>query len=140
MAGTDVRDQDKNYIPINISLTSDFHASDDSEWQKECNQFYQQLNGALDEGTLEPESVKSVEGGHRGEFLEMFNTITAGIASIGGLTVLIEIAKLWMEHRKGTEISLKFPDGSEINMSSASKSDIEKVIELYQNKLSNPPA
>lgn len=140
MAGNDVNEQNRSYIPIDISITSEYHTSEDSDWQEQCNQLYQQLNNAIDEGTIEPRKVEVQNDGHRGGFLELFNTITAGIASIGGLSALIEIAKIWLEHRKGSEVSLKFPDGSEIKLSSASESDLERILELYEKKLSHPSA
>ncbi len=88
-----------------------------------------QIKNSLDTGTVEPLKVEKEEKGHRGGFLEIFSTVIAGISSIGGLTAIIELAKLWLEHRKGCEITLKFPDGSEMKVSDASKEDIMNVYE-----------
>jgi hypothetical protein len=84
--------------------------------------------------------VEVDEDGHRGGILEVFNILTAGIASIGGLTAIIGAAKLWLEYRKGTEIELKFPDGTGIKLSSASNEDINKLLSLCEKKLAQSQA
>ena len=123
---------DQPNLPVTINLESENYQPDDSEWQEECHQLYRQIKSILDAGTIEPLKVSKEGKGYRGGFIEIFNTVTAGIASIGGLSVIIDLAKLWLEHRKGSEITLKFPDGSEMKISSASKEDILK---LYEKQL-----
>jgi hypothetical protein len=119
-------------LPVTINLESENYKPDDSEWQQECHQLYSQIRDTLDTGTIEPLKVSKGGKGYRGGFVEIFSTVTAGIASIGGLSVIIDLAKLWLEHRKGSEITLKFPDGSEMKVSRASKEDILK---LYERQL-----
>lgn len=121
-----------SYLPIVISMESENYGPEDSYWQKECHQLYSQIKKTLDEGTIEPLNVEREGRGYRGGFLEIFSTITAGIASIGGFTAIIELAKLWLENRKGCEITLKFPDGSELKISGASK---EEILSLYERQL-----
>ena len=128
-------EQDKKYLPIDITIESRDYAPGDSEWQEECNSLYQQMKQSLDDGTLEPEMLEVEEDGHRGGILEIFNVLTAGISSIGGLTAIIGAAKLWLDYRKGAEIELKFPDGTGIKLSSASDDDINKLLDLYEKKL-----
>ena len=123
---------DPSNLPLVINLESKDYAPEDSEWQEECHQLYMQIKNALDTGTVEPLKVEKEGKGHCGGFLEVFNMINAGITSIGGFTVIIELAKLWLEHRKGSEITLKFPDGSEMKVSGASKEDI---LNLYEKQL-----
>lgn len=123
---------DPTNLPVTINLESASYGPEDSEWQQECHQLYNQIRDALDAGTIEPLKVSKRGKGYRGGFVEIFNTVTAGIASIGGLSVIIDLAKLWLEHRKGSEITLKFPDGSEMKVSRASKEDILK---LYERQL-----
>lgn len=125
--------KDPSYLPIVISLESKDYAPKDSDWQRECHHLYLKIKNSLDEGIVEPLKVEEKEKGRRGGLIEIYNMITAGIASIGGLTVIIELVKLWLEHKKGSaEITLKFPDGSEIKVSGASKEDI---LNLYQKQL-----
>jgi hypothetical protein len=116
-------------LPIIISLESVDYRPEDSDWQEECRQLYMRIKNTVDTGTVEPLKVEKEEKGYRGGFIEIFSTVTAGISSIGGLTAIIELAKLWLEHRKGSEITLKFPDGSEMKVSGASKEDILNVYE-----------
>ena len=121
-----------SYLPIVISIESKNYAPEDSDWQKECHQLYSQIRKTPDEGIVEPLKAEKEENGYRGGFIEIFSTITAGIASIGGLTAIIELAKLWLGNRKGCEITLKFPDGSEMKVSGASK---EEILSLYERQL-----
>lgn len=122
-----------SHLPIVFRLESKDYAPEDSEWQKECHQLFMQIKNASDTGIVEPQKVEKEEDGYRGGFVEIFSTITAGIGSIGGLTAIIELAKLWLGHRKGTaEITLKFPDGGEMKVSGASKEDI---LNLYEKQL-----
>jgi hypothetical protein len=130
-----VSEQEKAYLPLEITIESQDYSPGDSEWQEECHSFYEQIKSSIGEGSLEPRKLEVVEDGHRGGILEIFSTLTAGIASIGGLTAIIGVAKLWLEYRKGTEIELKFPDGTGIKLSSASEKDIDKLLTIYEKKL-----
>lgn len=132
--------QEKSYLPLDITIESQDYSPADSEWQEECNRLYHQIKSSLGDGSLEPRKVEVDEDGHRGGILEVFNILTAGIASIGGLTAIIGAAKLWLEYRKGTEIELKFPDGTGIKLSSASNEDIDKLLSLCEKKLAQSQA
>jgi hypothetical protein len=119
------------YCPVTLKIETKGRKPEDSDWQNECHQLYMQIKKTMDVGTIEPLRVKAEGRTYRGDILELFNSITAGIASVGGLSVLIDVVKLWLEHRKGTEVTLKFPDGSEMKITRASK---EEILNLYEKQ------
>src|ERR1700752_865186 len=122
-------------LPFMIKLESDDYASEDSEWQEECRKLYMRIKDTLNEGTVEPIKVKKEEEGHRGPLeFEMFDTFIAHIvvtSSIAGIKTIFDLAKLWLENRRGAEVVLKFSDGSEIKVSGASKEDILNLYEKH---------
>ncbi len=125
---------DPSNLPLVIKLESKDYAQEDSEWQEECHQLYVQIKNVLDTGTVEPVKVEREEKGHRGGFLEMFDTMTVTT----GDEVMVFIGKVvmhWYERRKSsTEITLKFPDGAEMRISAASKDDILSLYEKHVAK------
>jgi hypothetical protein len=119
-------------FPIVLNIDAKDQNPEDSDWQNECHQLYVQLKDALYADTIESRTIQTESSNDRGDFIELFNTITAGIASIGGLSLIVDVIKIWLERRKGAEITLKFPDGSEMKISRASKEDI---LSLYEKQI-----
>ena len=99
-------------FPLIINIESENQRPEDSEWQGECHHLFTQLRNTLDDGTLEPLKLRAGSETYRGDLVGCLLQFTAGIASIGGLSVIIDMLKLWLERRKNVDVTLKFPDGT----------------------------
>ena len=123
----------KSPFTFTIQIESQDYTSEDSDWQEECRQFYNNLSDELEEGELEPVKQASKEG-DKADFIELFNQIVTYGISIGAFSALYQLAKLWLEQRNNCDIVLKFPDGSEMKMQGLSQQEAEQKMQEHQKK------
>ena len=133
--GNIMSNAEKFHLPVEIHIISEVLEPHENDWQQECHQFYRQIRRAPEIDKVEPHKKEIEEEGHRGGAIEIFNMITTGISSVGGLTAIVSVASLWLEHRKQSKVVLKFPDGMEITLPNASESEINRILKLYQDKI-----
>lgn len=78
----------------------------------------------------------SVRGGacadDRSKGVEVITTVATALSAVGGMKVLLEMAKLWVEDRKQRRIKLRKGDIELELEGSMSQSEIQRKIKLFQ--------
>ncbi len=128
-----MKEPNHSSFTFTIQLESQDYIPEDSEWQEECRQFYNNLYDEIEEGELEPNKKESREGDKSG-FIELFNEIVTYGISIGGFSAMYQLSKLWLDQRSNCDIVLKFPDGSEMKMRGLSPEEAEQKMQEHQQK------
>lgn len=125
-------------IANNIEIIIDQEKkSDSSTWQEHCHNYYLLLKNNLDNVTLTPAEFQNEGKGERGDVIQIFSTIVAGLASPVVLTQLIEISKLWLNKNRGSQITIKLENGQELNLSGASEDELARIITIFSDNI-NP--
>ena len=94
---------------------------------QEAKDLYLELVGGLNEGQVQPWQGRGVAD-HRG-FDDSFRLFILTGINFGVFAGMFEILKTWLQARSTCEITLKYPDGSELKISNLS---LEAAQSLHQ--------
>ena len=123
---------------FNIKLESDEFDERSDYWQNQCNILYNMMQTELPSGSIKPSGYKA-EVGETAEIITILSTlIISGVASKAFDKVIdkmVDILKIWQESRPKAKISLKYADGSEIELSNLSIQEAKKMMKEHQKKI-----
>jgi len=104
-----------------------------NDWQSECRKLYGQVQKALREyeGEVSPLTCRAGADERSGLLLEFFHQFIAHGISIGGFKAIYELAKTWGDYRKNCEITLAFPDGTQLKVGKISYDEAVKLWEQH---------
>jgi hypothetical protein len=85
-----------------------------------------------------PEKIPSDPNGRSADFLFLFNQFVITGLSLGAFKAAFELAKLWLEQRQNCEVTLKFPDGSQMKVSNLAHDQAEHIWESHFAKFYTP--
>src|SRR4051794_6392270 len=118
-------------------------SSTDGKWSEQQSQearsLFLELKSGLDAGSVKQQPLEGTAP-HRGVVEAFRNLFVSGI-SLGGFGTLFEILKTWLESRPTVEVTLKYPDGSEVKVSKISLEAAQQLHEEHARKLAalRPP-
>ena len=92
---------------------------------------YRDLKKGLDVGEVTPKQVAGFAA-NRGFIDSVMHLVVQG-SSLGAFSAMFEILKVWLAERPTYEITLKYPDGSELK---ASHLSMEQAIALHEKHVS----
>jgi len=118
---------------FNITLESEEIEERADYWQKQCNFLYNKILKELPSGLIQPLSYESAEG-EKAELITIFSTLVATGITTKAFDIIFDIIKIWLENRPHTKITLKYPDGSIIELSGLSKSEALTLMEEHHRK------
>ena len=119
---------------FNITLESEEFEESPEYWQKQYNFLYNMILKELPSGTIEPLSYESGEG-EKAELVTIFSTLVATGITAKAFDKLFDIIKIWLENRPKTKVTLKYKDGSIIELSGLSKSEALALMEEHHRKI-----
>ena len=119
---------------FNITLESEEIEERADYWQKQCNFLYNKILKELPSGSIEPLSYESAEG-EKAELITIFSTLVATGIAVEAFDKLFDIIKIWLENRPKTKVTLKYQDGSIIELSGLSKSKALALMEEHHSKI-----
>ncbi|ETX01275.1 effector-associated constant component EACC1 [Candidatus Entotheonella palauensis] len=111
---------------LEIRVESPHDDPTDADWQRECRELYNRLLDLPEVGGVTPKTQPALAG-DKGA-LEQFHQLIAYGISIGAFSALYQVVKLWLEHRPRCDVTLKFPDGSEIKAQKVSLQEAERLM------------
>lgn len=115
---------------FNIKLGSEEIEESTDYWQKQCNLLYNMMLKKLPVGSIQPLSYESGEG-EKAELITIFSTLVATGITAKVFDRIYDIIKIWLENRPKSKVTLKYPDGSTIELSGLSKSEALKLMEEH---------
>ena len=115
---------------FNITLESEEIEERTDYWQRQCNLLYNTIREELPSGSIQPLSYESGEG-EKAELITIFSTLMASGIAAFAFDRLFDIIKIWLEYRPKTKVTLKYPDGSTMELSGLSKSEALKLMEEH---------
>ena len=119
---------------FNITLESEEIEERADYWQKQCNFLYNRILKELPSGSIEPLSYESAEG-EKAELITIFSTLVATGIATKAVERLFDVIKIWLENRPKTKVTIKYPDGSTIELSELSKTEALTLMEEYHRKI-----
>ncbi len=115
---------------IRVLIHPTDRSPEESDWQEECRQLYDQIRRSREVAKLQP--LRKAGGpGDRG-VLELFHNFVATGVSLGAFAAIYQMARLWLEHRKNVEITLALPNGISLNVSNISYEEALRLYEQHQ--------
>lgn len=120
---------------FNIKLESDEFDEKSDYWQEQCNILYNMIQTELPSGSIQPLSYKAGEG-EKAVLITLLSTLV--VSGVAAKTIdkvidkMVDIIKIWQENRPKAKISLKYSDGSEIELSNLSISEAKKTMKEHQ--------
>ena len=119
---------------FNITLESEEFEESPEYWQKQYNLLYNMMIKELPSGSIQPLSYKSAEG-EKADLVTIFSTLVATGIAVEAFDKLFDIIKIWLENRPKTKVTLKYQDGSIIELSGLSKSKALALMEEHHSKI-----
>lgn len=120
---------------FNITLESEEFDERSDYWQEECNILYSMIQGELPSGSIKPLSYKAGEG-EKAEVITIISTlVVTGVAAKAFdkiIDKIVDIIKIWQESRPKAKITLKYPDGSSVELSNLSIPEAKKTMKEHQ--------
>lgn len=120
---------------FNITLESEEFEARSDYWQEQCNILYNMIQGELPSGSIKPLSYKAGEG-ERAELITIISTlVVTGVAAKAfdkTIDKIVDIIKIWQESRPKAKITLKYPDGSSVELSNLSIPEAKKIMKEYK--------
>lgn len=127
-------EQDTKIPPFQLLLESE-NAEELSEyWQKQCCTLYNAINRNIDEGSIEPLTCKAAEG-ERAGIIAAFNVLSGSGLFVKSFGHILDIVKVWLESRPKARVLMKFPNGSEIEISGMSDFSKSEILSLFEKSL-----
>lgn len=121
---------------LEIEVTGDSALSEED--REACRRLYLDLKAGLDEGEVTPKQAEGIAA-NRG-VVDVFRSLIVQGISVGAFGGLFEILKVWLGQRPTFEITLKYPDGSELKASKLSMEQALALHEQHSRALRSPPA
>ncbi|MDQ1252617.1 MAG: hypothetical protein QG646_1739 [Euryarchaeota archaeon] len=121
--------------------TSDFHIIIESEevdnstdyWQKQCSVLYCELHKNLISGYVEP-VTSECENGEKADVDTLFHILLASGITLKAFDRMFDVLKTWLEYRNSAKVTLKYEDGSTIELTHRTKSEALKLMEKHQQR------
>ena len=102
-------------------------------WLKQCSFIYNDIKKALPSGSIQPFCSESAKG-EKAELITIFSTLVAKGITTKACQIIIDIIKIWLENKPKAKVTLRYRDGSTIELSGLSKSDAMELITIHQEK------
>ncbi len=123
-----------------IALISEEFDEKSDYWQEQCNILYNMMQTELPSGSIEPLSYKAGKG-EKAELITILSTlVVSGVAAKAidkVIDKMVDIIKIWQENKPKAKISLKYVDGSEVELSNLSIAEAKKIMKEHQKKVIN---
>ncbi len=119
-------------VNLEIRVESPHDDPTDDVWQQECRELYNRLLDLPEVGGVTPKTQPSQTGDK--DVLEQFHELIAYGISIGAFSALYQVVKLWLEHRPRCDVTVTFPDGSEIKAKNVSLQEAERLSQSHQRQ------
>lgn len=103
-------------------------------WQKQCCLLYNTINRNISEGSIEPLTCKAAEG-ERAGIIASFNVLSASGLLVKSFGHVLDIVKMWLESRPRARVLMKFPNGSEIEISGMSDFSKSEILSLFEKSI-----
>jgi hypothetical protein len=123
---------DKLYFQIIIESTEIDNFTD--YWQKQCSILYGELHKNLISGSVDPMAFEH-EKSEKVGIDTVFHTLLASGITLEAFDRIYDVFKLWLEFRDSAKVTLKYEDGSAIELSHLSKSEALKLMEEHQQRI-----
>lgn len=117
---------------ILISITSS--ESYRKEWLEDCQKLYYEIALNLEHGLVQPVKA-AVNSGERG-LTELFQNLMLTGINLGVFAGLYNLLKLWVENRKTSEVTIKYPDGFTLIVTRIS---LEEALEMHKKHSRQTP-
>jgi hypothetical protein len=117
---------------ILLSITSS--ESHRKKWFEDCQKLYYEIALNLEPGQVRPMKT-AVNSGERG-LTELFQNLVLTGINLGVFAGLYNLLKLWVENKKTSEVTIKYPDGFTLTVSRIS---LEEALEMHKkHRRQNP--
>ena len=121
---------------FNIILEPEELKENQEYWQKQCNFLYNNIVKDLSAGSIQPLKSESAKG-EKGGFVAIFSVLNATGITLKAFDRIFDVVNIWLENRPKTRVSLKYQDGSTIELTGLTKSEALKLIEAHQDQSKN---
>lgn len=133
MNGGGLMEQDEQLPEFQLLIKSEETEESSEYWQRQCCLLYNTISRNITEGSIEPLTCKAEEG-ERG-IIAAFNVLSASGLLVKSFGHVLDIVKTWLESRPKARVLMKFPNGSEIEISGMSDFSKSEILSLFEKSL-----
>lgn len=103
-------------------------------WQKQCSLLYRELNKNLTSGSIEP-VISECDKDQKVGADALFHILLASGITLKAFDRAFDVLKTWLEYRNSAKVTLKYEDGSTIELTHRTKSEALELMEKHQQKI-----
>ncbi len=119
---------------FNIELEPEGFEKKSEYWEKQCNILYGMILKELPSGSIQPLHSESAKD-EKTDFITIFSTLVALGITTKAFDKIFDVLKIWLENRPKTKVTLKYSDGSTIEITDLPKSEALAIMETHQKEL-----